>query len=99
MTTIWVPPDFNRASVDELVDDYSNAQHERKPHGLIFIDGKEVASTLMCPHCGAHFVSRKGSGIRRTLCIKHMAVTCGHPKCDPCTDMMGEMGMSDARMI
>ena len=64
--------------------DYSDAQYERKAHGAFIIDGHEVAYTLMCPHCGSHFVSRKGSGARRTFCMKCMAVTCGNPTCDAC---------------
>ena len=97
MSTIWVPKDFNNASIDELVDDYSDAAHERKPHGIIFRDGKEVATTLQCPHCAMHFVSRKGSGIRRAFCMKCMAVTCGQAKCDPCTPFMAELGMNQGR--
>ncbi len=74
-----------------LVDDYSDAKHERQPHGIIFLDGKEVATTLMCPHCGAHFVSRKGSGIRRAFCMRCMAVTCGDLRCDPCRPFLQEL--------
>jgi len=100
MSTIWIPKDFNNASVDSLVDDYSDAQHERKPHGLIFLNGKEVATTLMCPHCGMHFVSRKGSGIRRCYCMRCGEVTCGQRKCDPsiaCNPIMAQMGMNQGR--
>ena len=66
-----------------LVDDYSDAKHERQPHGLIIVNGQEVATTLKCPHCGGHFVSRKGSGHRRTFCMACHAVTCGNRACDP----------------
>jgi len=65
-------------------DDYSDAQFEHHPHGAIMINGVEVAHTLMCPHCGMHFVSRKGSGRRRTFCMKCRAVTCGNYECDEC---------------
>lgn len=67
-----------------IVDEYSDAKHERQPHGLIFVNGKEVATTLQCPHCAAHFVSRKGSGHRRAWCMRCNAVTCGSRACDPC---------------
>lgn len=73
---LWIPAG--------IVDEYQDAQHERQPHGLIFVNGKEVATTLQCPHCHGHFVSRKGSGHRRTFCMKCMAVTCGAAACDPC---------------
>lgn len=67
------------------LDDYKDAKHERHPHGLIFINGREVATTLQCPHCGGHFISRKGSGHRRTFCLKCNGVTCGARTCDACT--------------
>lgn len=84
---IWMPG-------DPIVDDYADAKHERKPHGIIFVNGKEVASTLQCPHCGGHFVSRKGSGIRRAWCPCCHAVTCGALACDPCRPFAAETGFS-----
>lgn len=72
--------------VNDIQDDYSDAQHVRKPHGIIFQDGKEVASTLQCCHCGAHWIPRKGSGIRRGFCLRHMEVTCGADKCTNCIE-------------
>ena len=65
-------------------DDYQDAMPERNPHGVIILDGQEVANTLMCPHCGMHFVSRRGSGARRGYCYHCAAVTCGNPACDGC---------------
>lgn len=59
-------------------------QFERHQHGAFIMDGQEIASTLQCPHCGMHFISMKGSGHRRTWCVKCMAVTCGKHSCDPC---------------
>lgn len=58
-------------------------------HGLLVltldvVDGREVAHTLQCPHWGGHFVSRRGSGARRTFCLRCLAVTYGNPACDPC---------------
>jgi len=61
-----------------------NEKFERNAHGAFLVDGREVAHTLQCPHCGCHFVSRRGSGARRTFCLRCMAVTCGNPACDPC---------------
>lgn len=80
-----------------IVDDYKDAQHERKPHGIIFYNGKEVATTLQCPHCMAHFISRKGSGHRRTFCMKCMAVTCGDLACDPCKPFAAEFQQNQGR--
>lgn len=74
-----------------IVDDYRDAQFERKPHGIIFVDGKEVAHTLQCPHCGGHFTSIKGSGHRRHWCLKCAAVTCGSQACVPCRSFLHEI--------
>ena len=60
---------------------------ERAAHGALMLDGREVAHTLQCPHCGAHFVSVAGSGARRTFCLRCMAVTCGRPECDACVPL------------
>lgn len=77
---LWVPAG--------IVDDYADAQWERQPHGHILLDGREVAHTLKCPHCGGHFVSRKGSGHHRTFCLRHKAVTCGSVECSKdCIDV------------
>lgn len=94
MADLWIPKE---PTVNDIVDDYSDAKHERKPHGIIFVDGKEVATTLMCPHCSMHFVSRKGSGIRRFFCMKCMAVTCGQAKCDSCKPFAAELGINQGR--
>jgi hypothetical protein len=53
-------------------------------HSGVIVDGQQVASLLQCPHCGGHFESRRGSGARRTFCLRCTAVTCGAPACDPC---------------
>lgn len=82
-----------------IVDEYDDAQHERHPHGVIFVNGKEVASTLQCPHCGAHFVSRKGSGHRRTFCLPCKAVTCGSPACDPCRPFLAALERAQGRQF
>lgn len=86
---IWIP------GIDEVREmdkqEYGDAKHERHAHGIVFSNGREVATTLQCPHCGGHFVSRKGSGARRTFCTYHMAVCCGEPKCDTCPKLAGEI--------
>lgn len=83
---LWLPK-----TVEEDLAQYADAQHERKPHGLILVNGKEVATTLQCPHCGGHFISFKGSGHRRSFCARHMAVTCGKDACvKDCVDFHPE---------
>jgi hypothetical protein len=64
--------------------DIKQAEYVRKPAGVIIIDGVEVASTRDCTHCGGHFISFRGSGIRRGFCCNCMGDTCGKPECDPC---------------
>lgn len=93
---IWIP------GVDDIKEDlkqYANAKHERKPHGIIFANGQEVATTLQCPHCGGHFMSLKGSGHRRTFCMRCMAVTCGNFVCDPCKPFARELEDFQNRML
>jgi len=60
------------------------AQSERNAHGHIFIDGVQAADTIQCAHCGKHFISVRGSGTKRGVCLKCMQVTCGDARCDPC---------------
>jgi hypothetical protein len=63
---------------------YPNAKFERKPDGVIIVDGKEVAHTLQCCHCNAHFASVRGSGKKRGFCVRCHHVTCGKLECDVC---------------
>lgn len=91
---IWIP------GVDDqkpFLDEYKDAKHEARPHGIIFYNGREVATTLQCPHCMAHFVSRKGSGHRRTFCMKCMGVTCGAAACDECKPFIADFGQNQGR--
>jgi hypothetical protein len=95
---IWIPGiDEVKAHMEAR---YGDAKHERHPHGIVIVNGQEVACTLMCPHCGEHFVSRKGSGIRRSFCMRHEAVTCGKPAClKDCVDIYSEYGLLSAPEI
>lgn len=52
--------------------------------GGIIVDGIQVADTLRCVHCSAHWVPIKGSGKRRGYCMVCKGVTCGSIKCDIC---------------
>lgn len=49
--------------------------------GHILEGTREVADTLRCPHCGCHFIVRRGSGVERGFCLKCCGVTCGKPGC------------------
>lgn len=96
MPHIWIP---GSDDIQRDQDQYKDAQFERKPHGLIFVNGKEVATTLQCPHCGMHFVSRKGSGHRRAYCYKCSAVTCGSRACDTCTPDAAQFEQFQGRYV
>lgn len=63
---------------------FGNTKFEKKPGGAIILDGIEVAHTLQCCHCNAHYVSVKGSGKRRGFCMRCMKSTCGRVECDVC---------------
>lgn len=52
--------------------------------GAVIVGGRQVAHTQMCPHCGAHFQMKKGSGVRRAWCTRCVKVTCGKSECDAC---------------
>lgn len=85
---------------NDIPKEYQNTQHERKPHGVIFYNGKEVASTLQCPHCAMHFISYKGSGMHRSFCMRCRAVTCGKRACiDACTPWVAETGEMQSREV
>jgi len=58
-------------------------QSVRNPSGFIFIDGVQVADTLQCVHCQAHFVVVKGSGRTRGHCYLCQGPTCS-PQCANC---------------
>lgn len=65
----------------------SEPQYERKASGYIIMDDGngpvETAATMQCVHCGNHFISVKGSGTVRGLCLKCYGVICG-PACSEC---------------
>lgn len=56
----------------------------RKAKGAILVDGKLVAETHQCVHCGKHFTVQPGSGKMRGFCLKCMGPTCGAKECDIC---------------
>lgn len=66
------------------VAEQQTASSISKPSGGIVVDGRQVADTQCCCHCGAHWVPVKGSGTRRGFCMRCMHATCGQPDCDPC---------------
>ena len=63
---------------------YAGALYERKASGSIVVDGQEVGHTMQCRHCGAHFLSVKGSGKTRGWCMKCAGVLCGAEACFAC---------------
>ncbi len=91
---IWIP------GVDDVKQDlaqYADAQSVRKPHGHIFVNGQQVADTLMCCHCNGHFIPRRGSGIKRGFCMRCMEVTCGRAECRECRPFAIDTGELQGR--
>ena len=88
---IWIPgiDDFK----EHLKREYGEAEHVRKPSGIVFVNGQEVASTVMCCHCGTHWIPKRGSGTRRGYCLKCMDLTCGNPACIDCKPYKGDVGL------
>ena len=71
-----------RVPVKDLLDPenfYADATATHRRHGSIVVDGKEVASTLQCRHCNAHFVNRRNRG--DWICLKCGGVVCGRRSC------------------
>ena len=48
--------------------------------GSIESDKIVEASTIMCRHCGGHWVPRPGSGTKRGFCMRCNGPVCG-PRC------------------
>ena len=67
-----------------IVDPYANAVSTGRPRGAIIVDGQHVADTVMCAHCGQHFVMEKGSGRVRGWCAKCDSILCGGANCRAC---------------
>lgn len=75
----------------EIQTNFGDAKHESRAHGAWIVDGIEVAATLQCPHCGAQFVSVRGSGAQRMWCSSCGDLTCGAPQCNVCTPFRKEL--------
>lgn len=52
-----------------------------KESGGIVIDGRHVADTLRCVHCGYNWEIKVGSGIRRGWCPDCKGAVCGAQGC------------------
>lgn len=68
----------------------------KKEAGIIIIDGQQVASTKQCPHCGGHFIMKKGSGKIRGFCMKCHEVTCGALGCCKCVPFEKKLELVEA---
>ena len=72
-------------------------QFEHKPDGAVIVEGREVAHTLQCVHCGKHWVSIKGSGKIRGFCLNCKGVTCGAESCDPCIPFEKKLDIKEGK--
>ena len=68
----------------------------RKEHGGVVVDGRQVADTLQCVHCGRHWVPEPGSGKVRGFCRCCMGPTCGAQKCDACLPFEKRLDLYEA---
>ena len=53
----------------------------RKTAGAVVVDGRHIADTSQCVHCGGHFKVIPGSGTKRGWCPKCKGVLCGGMTC------------------
>lgn len=70
-----------------------------RQQGAIVLNGREVADTKQCCHCGQHYISVKGSGVIRGFCRCCMAVTCGAAACDVCVPMEKQLELMERRAV
>ena len=78
---------------------FGDTKFERRANGYFIVDGVEVAATLQCCHCGAHFVSVKGSKKVRGFCMNCYKVTCGKKTCDPCMPFEKKLNLFEKGLI
>ena len=74
---------------------FGDVKFERKPSGAFIVDGIEVAHTLCCCHCNAHFVMVRNSGRIRGFCMKCMQITCGRLECNVCIPFERKLEMME----
>lgn len=64
---------------------YNRATHDARNYsGTILLDGVEVAQTLQCRHCNAHFLNLKIPGKERGWCMNCNGPVCPNAACDAC---------------
>lgn len=76
-----------------------NARSTRRPGGVLLADGKEIADTKQCCHCGMHFIMVRGSGKRRGYCMNCGDITCGSQACSPCMHFMKKLELYEAGQL
>jgi hypothetical protein len=64
--------------------------------GVILLDGKEVAETLQCVHCGRHWQVVPGSGAKRGWCAHCNGPSCGKPQCMVCVPAEAKLEFQEA---
>ena len=74
-------------------------QSTKNPHGVIVVNGMNVADTKQCCHCDGHFIVQKGSGRKRGWCKNCHEVHCGGPKCWVCVPFEKKMDLLEAGKI
>ncbi len=73
----------------------------RRAKGSIIIDGRQVADTLQCPHCGGHFqIIRAGrKQVNWPYCKNCGSLTCGLPKCHECVPIEEKLDLYELGKI
>lgn len=70
-----------------LVPDYQSTAAVVDPShigGGIIVDGKYVADTVQCVHCGAQWEALLDDTTERGWCLSCNGFTCGHLSCEEC---------------
>ena len=78
---------------------FGDVKSVKKPSGAFIVDGRHVADTKQCCHCGAHFVMVKGSKIVRGYCLRCDDITCGSFTCDACVPIEKQLELIEKNSL
>jgi hypothetical protein len=71
---------------------------KKRADGGIVVNGKQVASTQQCVHCGSHEVIIPGSKRKRGLCRICKGFVCGRKECmEHCVPFERKLDYSEAK--
>lgn len=67
----------------------------KNSNGAVVIDGKHVADTIQCVHCGKHWIPKPGSGKVRGWCVSCNGASCGDTRCMDCVPFEAKLEIAE----